>query len=237
VQNHPDGIESDFQGLRSLIQYAYGYKRFPLPNDQITGVPDWANSQVYDIVAKMSADDIAEFQKLDKAGQEQWRQAMMQALLADRFQLKVHQGTKQAPIYNLIVAKSSAKLRDAATDTSELEKDQDGKPRTGLHWLKDTSVAQSYSMASLADLLSAPFTGIGRPVVDKTGLTGTYDFTLNWSVYSAGVAVSNGAAVTSPEDDTASIFAALGELGLKLQPATGTLDTIVIDHVEKPTEN
>jgi uncharacterized protein (TIGR03435 family) len=238
VLNHPDGVEADYVGLGSLIQYAYGYKRFPHPDEQITGIPDWAKSQVYDIDAKMSADNIAEFQKLDKAGQEQWRQAMMQALLADRFQLKAHQGTRQAPIYNLVVAKSSAKLRDAATDTSELEKDQDGKPRTGLHWLKDTSVAQSYSMASLADFLSAPYAGLGRPVVDKTGLTGTYNFTLNWSVYAVRPPMPSPAAgEAAAPDDSPSIFTALGELGLKLQPATGTLDTIVIDHVEKPTEN
>jgi uncharacterized protein (TIGR03435 family) len=239
VMNHPDGLEADYVGLRSLIQYAYGYKRFPHPDDQITGVPDWAKSQVYDINAKMSADDFAEFQKLDKDGQEQWLKAMMQAMLADRFQLKIHQGTKQAPIFILVVAKSSSKLRDAATDSStELEKDKDGKPRTGLHWLKDTSVAQSYSMASLADLLSEPFAGIGRPVVDKTGLTGTYNFTLNWSVYSARPPMPSPASgEAAAPDDSPSIFTALGELGLKLQPATGMVDTIVIDHVEKPSEN
>jgi uncharacterized protein (TIGR03435 family) len=70
-------------------------------------------------------------------------------------------------------------------------------------------------------------------VLDKTGLIGTYDFTLNWSVYSNGAGSSPG----SPEDNTASIFGALREVGLKLRPAIGPIDIIVIDHVEQPSEN
>jgi bla regulator protein BlaR1 len=87
-------------------------------------------------------------------------------------------------------------------------------------------------MNSFADMLAMPAAFVGRPVVDKTGLTGTYNFTLDWSVYSA-----HAAAGLSPEEDATSIFTALGKIGLKLQPAMGDMETIVIDHVEKPSEN
>jgi uncharacterized protein (TIGR03435 family) len=79
---------------------------------------------------------------------------------------------------------------------------------------------------------------VGRPVLDKTGLTGTYDFPLNWSVYSARPAMPSAATGDASEpDDATSIFGALKEIGLKLQPAAGPMETIVIDHVEKPSEN
>jgi uncharacterized protein (TIGR03435 family) len=139
-----------------------------------------------------------------------------------------------------VVVKGGSKLRDAATETNpSLEKGKDGKPLTGvLLQRRDTSLAQGYSMASLADFLSAPYAGVGRPVVDKTGLSGTYDFTLHWSVYTAQVKVQDGVAVGSlAGDDAPSIFGALGEVGLKLQPATGPIEIVVIDHIEKPSEN
>jgi bla regulator protein BlaR1 len=230
-----DGIEMAWVTLAQIIQQAYGPENFPL-QDQITGVPAWAATQRFDIVGKMSAEDVDELKKLDNASQARRREEMLQALLADRFKLAVHRGTKQAPIYEL-VAKGATKMRDAATDTTPpaLGKKDDGTPKTGIRWLKDTSIVQAYSMGSLAQFLSSPVTHVGRPVVDKTGLTGTYNFNLNWSVYSAEGALVNSAAVTS--EDAPSIFTALGEIGLKLQPATGTLETIAIDHVERPTEN
>ncbi|HEV2645483.1 MAG TPA: TIGR03435 family protein [Acidobacteriaceae bacterium] len=236
-QDHPDGVEFGFQNLWALIQYAYGYKRFPLP-DQIMGVPDWAKSQFYDITAKMSAEDIVASQKLDKAGQQQMRQAMTQAMLADRFHLKVHQGTKAAPVFELVVAKGGMKMRDATTDPNPpLGKGEDGKVSPGIRWEKDTSLMQANTMESLAGLLSQPMSGLGRPVVNKTGLTGSYDFTFDWSVYSRSVHTPHPGGTDPEWDPVAAISRAVGEIGLKLQPATGTLDTIAIDQVEKPTDN
>jgi uncharacterized protein (TIGR03435 family) len=233
VQYHPDGIEFAYQSLTDLLCYAYGYKSLRF-DGQVTGVPDWAAKQRYDIVAKISAADIPEFQKLGKDEQEQRREAMMRSMLAERFHLTLHRGTKEVPIYELVVAKGGIKMQDAATDPNppQLSKDADGKPLPGIRWLKDTSIVQAYSMNSFADMLAMPAAFVGRPVVDKTGLTGTYNFTLDWSVYSA-----HAAAGLSPEEDATSIFTALGKIGLKLQPAMGDMETIVIDHVEKPSEN
>ena len=144
---------------------------------------------------------------------------MLQSLLAERFSLTLHHGTRQIPVYEMVVAKGGIKMKDAATDPAppQLGKGDDGKPLSTLHWLKDTTLMQAYSMKSLADLLSMPAAQVGRPVLDKTGLTSTYNFT--------------------PENDATSIFTALGEIGLKLQPSTGSVETIVVDHIEKPTPN
>jgi uncharacterized protein (TIGR03435 family) len=91
-------------------------------------------------------------------------------------------------------------------------------------------------MKSLASALSIPSAFVGRPVIDKTGLTGTYDFTLHWSVHPAQ-SVNGIGTYVPPSDDAPSIFSALQEVGLKLQPATGFIEIIVIDHVERPSEN
>lgn len=130
-------------------------------------------------------------------------------------------------------------MKDASTDTSDLvRKGPDGKPITGVMWfLKDSSTAQGYSMGALTNLLSQPFAGVGRPVVDKTGLTGAYDFTLEWSPQMKSVLPGGAASPSASSEDALSIFTALQELGLKLQPGTGSEQTVVIDHVERPTEN
>jgi uncharacterized protein (TIGR03435 family) len=158
--------------------------------------------------------------------------------MADRFKLKVHPETKMVPIYELVVSKGGSKLKDAATDSSDhIEKGEDSKPLVGFFQpTGDKTIAQGESTRALADFLSRPYwSGLGRPVVDNTGLTGTYDFTLNcspqWRALPGEVSSSASA------EEAGSIFVALGEIGLKLVPANGPVDTIVIDHVEKPADN
>jgi uncharacterized protein (TIGR03435 family) len=238
MQTSPDGMEFDWQKLTDLLCYAYGYNSVRF-DGQITGLPDWALTQRYDLVAKMSAADITSFQKLSNAEQEQWREAMMRSLLAERFSLTLHHGTKQIPVYHLVVAKESSNFVDSTNNPNPpLGKGDDGKPHQGTQFLKDTSTWQAWSMENFSGFLSAPAYGVGRPVLDKTGMTSTYDFHLNWSVYSARPAMPNAATGDATEpDDTTSIFAALKAVGLRLQPATGPMETIVVDHVEKPTEN
>jgi len=225
----PDGVNASGASLAMLVRYAYGLQTA----DQVSGVPDWAKTDQFDVQAKMSAADIAEVQKLSyEEGTARLKQ-MLQTLLAERFKLKVHSETKQVPVYELVVAKGGSKLRDAATDPNPpLGKRADGKLATGIRFLKDTAIVQM-SLTSFVSFLSQPVARVERPVLDKTGLIGTYDFTLNWSVYSNGAGSSPG----SPEDNTASIFGALQEVGLKLRPAIGPIDIIVIDHVEQPSEN
>jgi uncharacterized protein (TIGR03435 family) len=105
--------------------------------------------------------------------------------------------------------------------------------------------AQGFTMEGLAGFLGEPFVGTGRIVKDKTGLTGKYSFTLNFAMQGAPTGPPGGAApvaptdpASAPDDSLPSIFTALQEqLGLKLQPGTGSLDVVVVYHVERPTVN
>ena len=175
-------------------------------------------------------------QKLSPAETKARRGVMLQALLAERFKLKVHPETRQAPVFELVVAKGGPRLKDAATAADPpLGKGEDGKPLAGFYQKTgSTEVAQGESTKALADFLSQPFSGLGRPVVDKTALSGAYNFTLNWVPHFDRVLPGGSSA--SPEEAD-SLFEALQQIGLRLQPATGPIDIIVIDHVELPTEN
>ena len=100
----------------SLVMYAYG-----VPVDtRVVGGPEWAKSERYDVEAKMSAEDIAAMKALSPAEKQAHSQEMMLTLLAERFQLKAHSETRQVPIYELVVAKGSTKIRDASNDTTPL---------------------------------------------------------------------------------------------------------------------
>jgi len=229
----PDGLTGSMVTLTALVTQAYGV----LTENQVQGAPDWAKTDRFDIQAKLSEADAAAMHNLNAEETKLRRQQILQAFLADRFHLKVHSDTKQAPVYELVVAKNGPKLKDAASDSSDnLRKGADGKPLTGImYFLKDKTTAQGYTMTSLANLLSQPFSGVGRPVLDKTGLTGTYNFTFDWSP-SMKIALP-GAIAGDPGDEGPSIFTALADLGLRLQPSTGPIDVVVIDGVERPSEN
>ena len=233
LMNQPDGVTGTVK-LPMLVQYAYGLRS----EDQVSGAPGWAKDQWFDVQSKMGEADIAEMQKLSPADSKARRELMLQALLSERFKLKTHSETKQLPVYELVVAKGGSKLIDSTTDTNPpLLKGKDGKPLTGfLSWTTGKIVAQGYSAKNLADFLSQPMAELGRPVMDKTGLTGTYNFTLDWTPPHPGVRFGGESDSASPEE-APSIFTTLGDVGLKLQPATGPIETIVIDHAEKPSEN
>jgi uncharacterized protein (TIGR03435 family) len=232
--NRPDGLRAAADTLADMMTSAYGVRT----EDQVSGGPEWVKSDRYDVEAKMSAEDAAEFQKLSPDAMKERRRSMLHALLEDRFHLQTHFVTKEIPTYDLVVAKGGPKVKDAATDTNgQLRKGPDGKPISGVMWFfGDHLAAQGYSMGSLVNMLSQPSSGLGRPVIDKTSLTGTYNFTLAWA---PGIKAGPGglAIAAAPSEDMLSIFTALQELGLKLQPATGPEKIVVIDHVERPSEN
>jgi len=234
VMNAADGVDGSAATLSMLVEYAYELRS----DDQVSGGPDWAKTDRFDVQARVGEAEIAAIEKLSPAEKKARLRLMMQALLEERFKLKIHSATKQVPVYELVVAKGGPKLTDAATDTSDhLMKGKDGKPLPGfLSWSTGKIVAQGFPTKSLADFLSQPICALGRPVTDKTGLTGTYNFTLDWTPPHPGVRLGAEGDSASPEE-MPSIFTALGDVGLKLQPSTGPLDIVVIDHVERPTEN
>ncbi len=180
--------------------------------DQISGLPGWASSEMFAIVARMDPDTAEAMTKLPPMEQVQQRQQMLQKLLADRFALKVHRTTKQLPIYMLTVA-DSGKLKKSESDTGGNARYSDAKIE-----------AHGVSIESLAFNLS---NRVGRIIVNQTGLAGTYDFTLEWA--------PDGADASDPRP---SIFTALEEqIGLKLKPAQGPVDAIVVDSIAQPSAN
>jgi bla regulator protein blaR1 len=197
--------------LRMLIIYAYNVKDF-----QVSGGPGWANSETYDIVAKGDGD----------AARPQLR-LMLQALLKDRFKLALRHETKDAPIYELVVAKGGSKIQEDTTSFNQ---------RIGMTGAGKIT-AQKASLAMFADVLG---TLAGRPVLDKTGLSGTFKFKLDWTP-DPGEGGPPGLArpdVAPPDSNGPSLFTALQEqLGLRLQSAKGPVESLVIEKAEKPTEN
>jgi uncharacterized protein (TIGR03435 family) len=230
----PDGYSAENVSLKMLILGAYGLKE-----DQLSGVPSWADSARYDIDAKVAGPDVADLQKL----KNDQRRLMLQPFLADRFKLKAHNETKVLPIYELGVAKNGIKLKEATPGDTYANgiKGRDGAGHGGsMRMSPGQLTAQGVPMTSLVNALSQQ---LHQSVVDKTGLTGIYDFTLQWTDDRSdpmfkGTDGAPQRADPAPDASGPSIFTAIQEqLGLKLQSTKGPVETLVVDHVETPSEN
>jgi uncharacterized protein (TIGR03435 family) len=208
--------------LRGLVADAYGI-RYNL----ISGLPGWADSELFDVDAKIVDPDMEQLKKLTS----KQKNARLVMILADRFNLKAHLETKTVPVYELVVAKNGPKFRqgDPALSAADLSKLGE-KPTDGSLWMNgDELTAKGVSMESLARHLEGL---AGRPIFDKTGITGKYDLHLKWRIEQTNDSSGDAAGVAAP------IFGALQEqLGLKLQAAKGQVDSLVVDHVEQPTGN
>jgi uncharacterized protein (TIGR03435 family) len=210
--------------LKDAICGAYGVLIF-----QCLGGPAWLESERYDIDAKPDAATAERFLKLSWKEREPVQHRMQQALLADRLKLKVHFETRQMTIFALVVAKGGPKMHEAQVGDAYASglKRGDGKPfGKGVFMMGSGSVRQQGM--SLEDLVLNLPGMTGRLVEDKTGLTGVYDFTLHYS-----------ASDPPPLDSTEpSLYTALEEqLGLKLEPVKALVQVLVIDRVERPSEN
>ena len=197
--------------VKNLIQNAYDLHDF-----QISGGPDWINSAKYDIAAK--SEDSS-----DRAFGRQL-ELRLQSLLEDRFQFKFHTSTKELPVYALVVSKNGPKMQKA-------------KEEGNMMMRPGQLTARGLSMFYLAANLSNQ---VGRVVLDKTGLSGNYDVTLNWAPDRSQMGSFGGpdGMPALPDSNGPSIFTAVQEqLGLKLEPQKGPVGILVIDHVEKPSEN
>jgi uncharacterized protein (TIGR03435 family) len=164
---------------------------------------------------------------------------MLQALLADRFKLQVHHETKQVLGYELVVAKSGPKFQDKPDPDAPLG--PNGRPLPNSMRIVPSNggsevIVQNFTMEQLAMLLSG-HAGVDHRVVDKTGLTGKYNYKLSFAA-SQGAGPAGGPTDTTAPDPAPSIFNALeDQLGLKLQRGVETVDVVVVDHVERPTAN
>lgn len=175
----------------------------------IFGLPRWAEEARYDIRAKATDADPKILDSISREG----KRALMAAILEERFHLKVHMATKVLPFYALVVTRDGPKFRESVRE------DRVQVSKTEFN-------ARGGSMLGLSSVLEEV---VGRSVRDKTGLKGTYDLHLRWAPESAPA---------SDVDKFPSIFTALQEqLGLKLQADKGPVETLVVDHLERPTEN
>lgn len=207
--------------LRRLIRTAYGLKS----DSQVLGGPDWIGKRAFDIEAKFDDAEVAKVQKLK--GRERFRetQLALQRLLADRFQLQITQETRIIPVYALVIAKSGSKLAPSAPQL-----DKEGKPRNDKSHTLDNNyghlTATASTMSSFANWF-AYLPECDRVVVDHTGLTGEYDFKLNWT-QDTGHGVPSDASLPG-------LFTALREqLGLELKADKAPVDVVVVTQANEP---
>jgi uncharacterized protein (TIGR03435 family) len=209
-----------------VLQSMTGHQRASWESLRILNEPEWVKSDHFDIIAKSEALASADARDRAQMVKDQARMdLMLRALLEERFHLKVHRESKNLPVYDLIVSKPGLLKQKNCADqcrTSEF-----GEKGVDL-----TIDGEAINMTELAGTISMV---LNRPVIDKTGAGGTFDVHLQWTPEPGQVGDADGA---SFENSSGSIFTALQEkLGLKLEKATGPVDVLVIDHVEKPDAN
>jgi uncharacterized protein (TIGR03435 family) len=214
-----------------LIEAAYGQHGRPLTPDQVSGGPDWINSDVFDIDAKVEDSLVeGEWKKLSFDEQRNQVMLMLRALLADRFKLRVRHERKELPVYALVLAKNGPKF--AADNTHPEIGAISARGRGKLE-------ATSSDFTTFVSVLSMQSELGGRTVLDKTGLQAHYSFTFQWTPENLAASGAQSAdRASSSESSGPSLFTALREqLGLRLESTKAPVDTIVIEHIERPTEN
>lgn len=198
-----------------LVHWAY-----QMPETRILGAPAWASSTMFNVDAKADPAVDRQLHNLTSDAGRSQKERMVQALLADRFKLVTHTETRDLPTYALIVAKSGPKLGAVQNGGSTVN-----------HGRDHLEVQGPNSVSLLAEELSKE---VGRPVVDQTGIAGRYDLILKWTPDDR---VSSKDSSDGPGSGP-SLYTALQEqLGLKLEPTKGPVEVLVIDHIEKPSEN
>jgi uncharacterized protein (TIGR03435 family) len=225
----PAGVTIVNLPLRAIIQFAYGVSQ----PSRLTGVPDWVGTERFDIVARGAVAGIDDFR------------AMMQALLADRFKLATHTEQRSLPIFNLVLARTDRRLGPSLKPSS-LDCPPPGRGRTGQPPAAVDATTQEgcgvrpggpgeLNLAGLAMERFASMLSVmqQRPVIDGTGLTGTYDIHLLFAPDPMPERP-----VDPVTDGRPSLLTALREqLGLKLEPGRQQQDVVVIDRVSRPDEN
>jgi uncharacterized protein (TIGR03435 family) len=222
--------------LRLFIRNA-----FRLQPAQLIGGPDWLDDEHFDIVAnsavRMTADTMRQ---------------MEQSLLADRFKLVTHTESRDLPVYALVLARSDGKLGPHMSLThNDCDAGRAAAPAPAnappiCDWTRfradlnapDRYVSGGITMATLAEALSL---SLDRKVIDQTGLIGRYDFDLSFTpnlMSSAPVEMPPGVAPPAPNPDLESLYVSLQEqLGLKLESTHGPVEVLIIDSVQRPSEN
>ena len=248
----PGRLNMECNTVENLIRMAYAFfqngNSLNLKDVPINGGPGWIRSESYAINAK--AEGLAPV--------AQMLGPMLRGLLEDRFKLKIHREAKEGPVYVMTVAKSGSKLQPTKEgsctplDMNHLGDATPGQPKPNM--CGDQQIRRTGKTVSLkgSGLSMAEWTGgmlsdlIGRPVIDKTGIQGKFDIDIRIAIDSSMPMFQGtigrgggdaGAALLAREPNGPTIFMALEKLGLKLESAKGPVENLIIDHVEKPTEN
>ena len=224
----PDGLSITGFTLRALIAGAYGFSLGALNKQQLPGAPPWADTQRFDVKAKVDADDVPKLKELSKAETMMvavrqivsrtptYRMLMLQRLLEDRFKLKMHYEQKVMPLYEMTLAKGGVRMKVA----------HPADPENGTISMSSGMLSGQNAPMPFIPIIFAMV--LERPVEDKTDTPGNYDFEMHWTPTEG----------TEPTDAGPSIFTAAEEqLGLKLHPSKGPVWIIVVDHAEMPSEN
>jgi uncharacterized protein (TIGR03435 family) len=184
---------------------------------------NWATSEIYELEARAPGDATPDLAQVRE---------MTQTLLAERFQLKVSRSNQVMPVYNLIVAPGGPKLKPTTFADDAPQTKNEGSTRAHARLL--------YLNFSMADLVEAVRRQFDRPLLDKTGLTGGFDFTLDYEEQPPpGMPADVAAAMGLPDQEPGMpIVASLREqLGLRVVPAREQVEILVIEHAERPSAN
>jgi len=221
---HSSRFEVTNLPIKTLLQIAYGF------DAPVEGAPEWTTSTFYNIQARSDEAADAKLAKLTDNEVRLEKRNAIRVLLKERFDLKTHLETRNTAIYNLILAKGGVKMQTvpappppADGESPHAQPPADVQAHGSQHGLE--FVGSNAPMRAITGALSSM---VEAPVVDKTGLTGTYNYTLqfgrDWSAHDP--------------DSWPSIFTAVQEqLGLKLDPVHESVPNLVVDHITKPTEN
>jgi uncharacterized protein (TIGR03435 family) len=229
-----EGSDSDFNDGRftatnCTLETLIEYEGYGIPQARILAGPKWVRTEHFDIQAKMDDQSLKRLQAQSRDERRKQTRAMFQQLLADRFKLVVHWETRELPIYALVVARKGPALQATReTDGHSGSSDNNGK-----------FSARGLTMEQLADTLTRELSReLSRPVMDKTGVAGRYDFALNWTPETETEAGNDARDDSASADAGPSIFTAIQEqMGLKLESAKGPVQVLVIDQAEMPQEN
>jgi uncharacterized protein (TIGR03435 family) len=255
VNQDPGMLSIECRPVEQLIRWAYIWypdgKPWPvdaktglptrpftrLMDQPIQGEPGWLSSERYTIDARPETPQNVEMM----------RGPMMRTILEDRFKLRVHRESKPVPVYNLVVAKGGPKLQASKDDSCtrpDLSKGPPAPPGPndppfcGMHHSTDRGIdTKGESMADFATLLMMT---LNEEVVDKTGIAGTFD--VHFELVRPELTEPpppNSPSANSPatDDQIGDVRAALSKLGLDIEPAKTAAEFVVIDHIERPTEN
>ncbi|MFT4111514.1 TIGR03435 family protein [Silvibacterium sp.] len=237
----PEGFYCEAESLKELIQLAYGIDK----TYEMDRLPAWASSNRYAIEVKVDAPEIPALAKLGYRK----RARMLQPVLLERFHLNAHWESRVLPVYLLTIAKGGSKLKAPSPDDAAHPPkigDATGGPGSIIQGIDGRAIGQAVPIGMIAGILNA-YTE--RLILDRTGLTGTYDFSIQLPRArqgpEGGYRVGSGSESMVPAEqaaeadplNSASVFTAVADMGLELKPDKVPLQVLVIDSVQTPSDN